>query len=167
MQCSTSIDDVPEVAISALVFALAESLHAGVDDLHSLDVGRDDVPDEHRREVQRVLLRHVFASGQKHFGLDALKLRFETVGIRERATFNVFRKVQNISSFLFPLSVCLSLPLALSTFCLLVLSTFGPPLSLSLVLSTFCLSCYFYLMSLFVSPSHLFFQLSVCLAMST
>jgi hypothetical protein len=77
MQCSTSIGDglntVPEVAISALVFALAESLHAGVDDLHSLDVGRDDVPDEHRREVQRVLLRHVFAPGQEHFRFDALK----------------------------------------------------------------------------------------------
>jgi hypothetical protein len=83
MQCFTSIDDVPEVTISALVFELAESLHAGVDDLHSLDVGCDDVPDEHGREVQRVLLRHVFAPSQKHFCFDALKLRFEAVGIWE------------------------------------------------------------------------------------
>ena len=64
---------VPEAAVGSLVLALAESLHARVDDLNPLDVRDDDVSDQHRCEVERVLLARVFAPGQKHLRLHALR----------------------------------------------------------------------------------------------
>jgi hypothetical protein len=78
---------LPKGAFGSFIFALDESFDSGVDNFYFFDVRSNDVSNEHRCEIDRILLRHIFATGQKHLRLNSLKILEENTLIEQDGKF--------------------------------------------------------------------------------